>query len=66
MDGFVHVFVIGVIVDKNNMVVVVFLLEDRQDCFFVSVLRDVVVAEDSHAEWDLFLCGLVSLYVVNS
>lgn len=37
------------------MIVVVFLLEDRQDDFFVPVLGDVVMAEDCYAEWDLVL-----------
>ena len=64
--GFIHVPVVGHIVDKNNMVVFIFLLQYGENCFFVPVLAYVVMAEHCYTKWHLFLfCAILIDLVKN-
>ncbi len=57
LDCGLHIAIIRIIIDKNYMVILIFLHYDGTHYFYVSVVLDVVVREDCYAESDLFLYG---------
>ncbi len=57
LDCGLHIAIIRIIINKNYMIILIFLHNDRTHNFYIPVVLDVVVGEDCYAEADLFLYG---------
>lgn len=59
-----HGFICGCVVDEYDVVVVIFLLGDGFEDFYVTVILDIVTTQDRNTESNLFADISVLIYFV--
>lgn len=65
LHGGLHVAIIGIVINKDNMEILILLLHDGEHAFPVSPILHIVVAEYSEAHGHFLLLRLVTVDVVD-